>query len=329
MSLLSFLVHLAIFLALLALIFLIRAFLRRCPPGRSPALRTPHRESPGNCATIPPRVFRRPDPLIYSQAFLMAQGLAVTWDNPDVQLQRNGMAVSSHALSPDTEYEVVARVWNGSPFAPAVDLPVRFSYIDFGIGGATIPIGETRIDLPVNSTPGHPAFAGIKWRTPPVPGHYCIRVELVWADDANPANNVGQENVDVKALNSPRATFRFPVRNDARVRRAYRLAADAYALPDPAPCGDQRPGRSPRLTREEIGARKAAALARHGLAGFPVPDGWRIDIEPDRFSLDPGAERPVTVVITAPDGFSGERRFNVAAFVGTSVAGGVTLQVHS
>lgn len=329
MSALSFLLHLIVLVLLLLLIFLARAYLRRCPPRRSPASRTPRKESPGDCARIPPRVYRRPDPLLYSQSFLMAQGLAVTWDNPDIHLERNGMTVSSSTVSPNAQYDIVARVWNGSPFAPAVNMPVRFSYIDFGIGGVTIPIGETRIDLPVNGAPGHPAFARIPWLTPATPGHYCLRVALVWADDANPANNIGQENLNVKALNSPRATFRFPVRNEARVRQEYRLVADAYTPPDPQPCGGETPARTARLSPEEIDRKKASAQARHGLAAFPVPHDWRVLIEPADFALGPGDQREVTVDITAPDDFAGGKTFNIAAFVGTAGAGGITLHVHS
>ena len=329
MSLLSFVIHLAVLIALLLAIFLVRAYLRRCPPGRDPAYRTPHRESPGNCARIPPRVYRRPDPMIYSQSYLMAQGLAVTWDNPDIHLERNGAPASSHDLLPDTDYEIVARVWNGSPFAPAVNLPVRFSYIDFGIGGATIPIGEVRVDLPVNGAPGHPTFARIPWRTPATPGHYCIRVTLVWADDANPANNVGQENVDVKPLNSPRAVFRFPLRNDAPTRQAYRLTADTYTIPPQRPCGDEVPARTVRLTSQETDAKRAAALARHGVAAFAVPREWRIAIEPPELALEPGKAREITVEITAPDDFRGEQVFNIAAFTGATLAGGVTLHVRA
>jgi hypothetical protein len=77
----------------------------------------------------------RPDPLIYSQQYLMGLGLAVTWDNPDIWLERNGSRVSSHAIEPDTEYEIVARIWNGSTDAPVPLLHVRFSYLSFGGGG--------------------------------------------------------------------------------------------------------------------------------------------------------------------------------------------------
>ncbi|MBV8895300.1 MAG: hypothetical protein JO051_02230, partial [Acidobacteriaceae bacterium] len=34
-----------------------------------------------DCQPIPKHIYRRPDPLIYSQQYLMSQGLAVTWNN--------------------------------------------------------------------------------------------------------------------------------------------------------------------------------------------------------------------------------------------------------
>ena len=45
--------------------------------------------------------------------------------------------------------------------------------------------------------------------------------------------------------------------------------------------------------------------------------------------LEPGGEQTITVDVTAPDGFSGEQAFNVNAFAGESLVGGVTLTVHS
>src|SRR4051794_27344807 len=55
--------------------------------------RLPERErktADGACVPIRRDVVSHPDPLIYSQTELLAQGLAVTWDNPDVQLFRLG-----------------------------------------------------------------------------------------------------------------------------------------------------------------------------------------------------------------------------------------------
>ena len=52
------------------------------------------------------------------------QGLAVTWNNPDIQLYENGVAVSSSSLKPNADYVIDATIYNNSTEAPAVGLPV-------------------------------------------------------------------------------------------------------------------------------------------------------------------------------------------------------------
>jgi hypothetical protein len=191
----------------------------------------PRRDSARRCIPVHEKVYRRPDPLIYSQQYLMAQGLAVTWDNPDISIRQAGVAVLPHALLPDTDYEIVARIWNGSTNAPAVHLPVRFSYLSFGIGTLKNAIDETFVNLGAKGSPSCPAFASVKWRTPNAPGHYCLQVELLWSEDANPLNNLGQTNTDVQPLSSPEATFVLAVGNDAKQRRLLRFEADGYEIP--------------------------------------------------------------------------------------------------
>ncbi len=283
------------------------------------------REPP--CLPIPTDVYRRPDPMIYSQTYLMSQGLAVTWDNPDIHLEVGGAPVSSSDLVADTEYDIVARIWNGSNNAPAVNLPVRFSYLDFGIGTVNVPIGVDKVDLPVNGAAGHPAIAHRTWKTPKTAGHYCIQVELVWPDDANPANNLGQENTVVKPLNSPNATFTFPVRNDARRGRAIALEVDGYSVGDPRPCEDPRPAAAATMRADEIEEHRRDALGRHGRGRHPIPNGWRVTVDRAELRLEPGASRDVTVEVTAPDRFVGRQAFNVNAFAGDRPVGGVTLYV--
>lgn len=287
------------------------------------------------CATVPPDVYKRPDPLIYSQEFLLEQGLGVTWDNPDIQLFEGGTPVPSHALEADTEYEVRATVWNGSTAAPAVGMRVDFTYHDFGIGPVPVAIGSDVITLPVKGAPGHPATARTTWRTPATPGHYCMKVKLNWADDSNPRNNLGQENTDVGVASSP-ATFRFPVRNAAEIRRTLRLVADSYEIPPPRRC-DDKPGRGrdkPVMTHvPPRGAAPPAAVerarARHARENHPVPPGWTVAIEPSALDLDAGEQRDVTVTVTPPDDFTGEQTVNVNALHGTDLVGGVTLRVRS
>jgi hypothetical protein len=38
-----------------------------------------------DCLQVSHPSFRRPDPTIYSQVYLMKLGLPVTWDNPDIR----------------------------------------------------------------------------------------------------------------------------------------------------------------------------------------------------------------------------------------------------
>src|SRR5271169_933239 len=101
------------------------------------------------CIPINNPAFVRPDPMIYDQYYLTRLGLAVTWDNPDIQLYLNGTPVSSSLLFPGTTYEVVAQIWNNSTDAPVVGMPVAFSFLEFGVGTTSVPIGATQIDLGV------------------------------------------------------------------------------------------------------------------------------------------------------------------------------------
>jgi hypothetical protein len=296
------------------LLWLLRSLARLC------RLASSGRGRRGN-GTVPPWAYRQPDPLIYSQQYLQAQGLAVTWDNPDIHLELpSGVAVDSHSLAPDTDYVVVARVWNGATTAPAIDLPVKVSYLEFGIGTVRHDVGLGSVDLPVKGAPGSPAFARVPWRTPPISGHYCLQVELLWDDDANPANNMGQHNTDVRRLNSPRAASTFTLRNDDVRTRLLRLEVDGYRIPPQDPC----PPEAPR----DDAQRRRAALGRHDRDAWPVAPGWDVVVRPREARLGPGESTEVAVELTAPDGFSGREVVNVHAFDGGRIVGGVTLYVE-
>jgi hypothetical protein len=269
---------------------------------------------------VPPWAYRQPDPLIYSQQYLRAQGLAVTWNNPDIHLESPaapGVPVDSHDLQPDTDYLIIARVWNGSTTAPAVGLPVQVSFLEFGIGATRHDVGRTAVDLAVKGAAGCPAFATVGWHTPATPGHYCLQVELIWDDDANPGNNIGQHNTDVKPLNSPHAAFAFPLRNDAETPRMLRLEVDAYDIP-PLPECDPEDG--PNAVRRRAD--------RHNWVAWPVPDGWQVAIVPAESLLNPGQSTTVTVDITAPEGYVGRQAVNVNGYGGRALVGGVTFYVE-
>lgn len=278
---------------------------------------------PVKAVKVPPTIYKRPDPLIYSQDWMSARGLAVTWDNPDIKVWTDGPTpapAEMHALMPDADHLLRARVWNGSTEAPAADLLVRFWYFDFGIGTVRKYIGQTLIDLPVKGSAALPATAELPWRTPAAEGHYCVQVELVWPDDADPGNNLGQTNLDVKKLNSPNANFAFTLRNDTLEIAAFKLTADSYRLLAPRACSTLRGQR-----------RRASLLEPHLRANNALPEGWTVAIDQgiESAPLRPGEERSVKVEVVAPDGFEGELDINVNAFAGRLLIGGVTLRVHS
>jgi len=294
--------------------WLLAGLIRLC---RVAGLARRDRDRPAD-GVVPPWAYRQPDPMIYSQQFLQARGLAVTWDNPDIHVElaaAPGVPVDSHALTPDTEYLVVARIWNGSTTAPAPGLPVKMSFLEFGVATTRHDVGVTAVDLPVKGAIGCPAFATLGWRTPKAGGHFCLQVQLLWDDDLEPGNNMGQHNTDVKPLNSPHAAFTFPVRNDRVARAAVRLRADSYAIPPLDECG------------EDTDKASHSRLSRHDGNAWAIPDGWKVLLQPAEFVLDPDAQRTVTVDITAPDGFIGRQAINVHADDGADLLGGVTLYV--
>jgi hypothetical protein len=266
--------------------------------------------------------------MIYSQYYLMEQGLAVTWNNPDIELRQNGVVVPSTEVQPGAIYEITAQIWNGSIEAPVVHLPVQFSYLQFGIGTKKIPIGETFIDLPVKGAPGLPVKATLNWSTPTAPGHYCLQVEPIWAHDANPFNNLGQENVDIKPLNSPHATFTFPVQNNGPARVTVELRADFYTIGPRRTCADDELAETNRMTGTEVAVQRRYATAQHSRHAFPVPEDWHIEIEPTQLTLAPDETADVVVEVTAPDDFTGRQAFNINAFTTDGLFGGITLYVE-
>lgn len=287
----------------------------------------------GCCVDVPLTEYRRPDPLIYCQTYLMKNGLAVTWDNPDIQILRSGEPVSSSSLEPDTEYEVVARVWNNSYDAPAIGLPVTLSFLSFGIEMTSTFVGRTFVDLGAKGTSQCPAFAKFRWRTPTAAGHYCLQARLDWEDDANPDNNLGQENTHVGELHSP-AVFSFGLRNDAGVQRRIRLEADMYRLLPRPPCPEQKTFRRPESRLAESRARWEVARKEHAAGSVPVSGDWKVQISPAELTMAPWEERQIEVSIEpARAPIHGRQAFNVNGYAeepagGRQLVGGVTLFVE-
>jgi hypothetical protein len=313
----------------IALAFLAYALLRRwCEMKGAPPKGAGTREKSGPTKVhLPSTIHKKPDPLIYSQYYLFAQGLGATWDNPDISVTElpapNGTmaSVSSHNLAPGHVYRIHALVHNGSIHSPCVGMPVVFSYLTFGIGTVATPIGATLVTVAVKGAIGEPNEAFIDWTTPSAPGHYCIQALLIWPDDSQPLNNLGQENVDVKKLNSPKATFQFPLRNDAPIARRFRFETDVYPPPVPPACPDV-PVRD--------GGRQWDPLAAHRRAAYPLPPTWSVDISlAGEHLLGPGEELQITAVVNVPETLTVPRPINIHAFADGILAGGVTLYVHS
>lgn len=281
------------------------------------------RRAHSRCVPIYEPAYKRPDPMIYSQTYLMKLGLAVTWDNPDIQLYQSVVPVPSSRLDPDTEYDIVARIWNNSTEAPVVDLPVRFSYLSFGIGTQSHTIGDAHVTLGVKGGANHPAFARVKWRTPTAVGHYCIQVLLDWLDDANPLNNLGQENTNVGEIHSP-VQFTFMLHNPTHEVLGYHFEIDVYQIPKRQPCSEVERN-EPREGMDTLGRRVPEV---HDRRNYPLPRGWIVDFDPSEPELAPGAAQLVRMTVTVPDDFLGRQPINVNTFHHYGLAGGLTFYVE-
>jgi hypothetical protein len=245
---------------------------------------------------------------------LISLGLPGTWDNPDVYIYEGNTLVDPHNLQANTNYTVVARIWNNSPDVPVINLGVYFSFLSFGMGTQSNPIGATTIDLAAKGLPGCPGFAYMPWTTPSALGHYCLQVLLEPPDDSNWQNNLGQRNTDVTQPQSP-AVFTFKVGNHVADRpRNVSFTVDCYAIP-PLPACD------------EIFVARAASRAISKTAS-PVPAGWNVVLTPNTLQLLLGQEQEVKAEITPPGGFKGTMPFNVTALDDYGSLGGVTLRVE-
>ena len=271
------------------------------------------KRSSGKHCECPPAL-RKPDPFLYSQQYLMSLGLPVTWDNPDIYIFDGNNLVDPHDLHASTTYTVVARIWNNSTDVPVINLKVNFSFLSFGMGAQSNPIGMTTTDLAAKGLPGCPAFAYMPWTTPATLGHYCLQVLLEPPDDSNWLNNLGQRNTDVAQPQSP-AEFAFVVGNHVETRaRKVSFKVDCYTIPPLPAC-------------TEI---YAAGVRSHAISKTapPIPAGWNVVLTPSELQLLPGEEKEVKAEITQPSGFHGTMPFNVTGLDDYGLVGGVTLVVE-
>jgi len=271
-------------------------------------------EKPPNQHCVCPPALKKPDPFLYSQQYLISLGLPVTWDNPDIYIYDGATLVDPHNLQANTTYTVVARIWNNSPDVPVINLGVQFSFLSFGMGTQSNPIGSTMVDLAAKGLPGCPAFAYMPWTTPATLGHYCLQVLLDPPDDSNWQNNLGQRNTDVTQPHSP-AVSTFTVGNHVTPRlRNVGFKIDCYAIPP-----------LPSCTEIFVAGRRSRAISN---VAPPIPAGWSVVLTPDKLQLHAGEEKDVQVEITPPGGFHGTVPFNVTGFDDYGTVGGVTVLVE-
>ncbi|MCU0285120.1 MAG: hypothetical protein MUF15_01860 [Acidobacteria bacterium] len=164
------------------------------------------------CKGLPEALIRRPDPCLYSQSLLMAQGLPVTWDNPDIWLARADqpgiVEPDSYHLLGNTDYIVSVQVHNASTDL-ALGVKVRLNYRPWSFNSPNLVPVETdamgnEVFRFTNIMPMGASTVTFLWHTPAVATgfqHYCIQASVSHPLDTNTANNVGQENTNVYSNN--------------------------------------------------------------------------------------------------------------------------------
>jgi hypothetical protein len=276
------------------------------------------------CTSFGHPSFFRPDPMIYDQYYLMSLGLAVSWQNPDIEILQNGVPVASaYDLQPSTTYTIPATIYNASTTGVVYQMPVIFSCLSFGIATVStiIPGPIPTVNLGVKGTLEGIAVAEMEWTTPAVPGHYCVQVSFAWPDDANPNNNLGQENTQVVQAQSP-AKFTFQLRNAERTARQFRFELDTFAILAPPTCPTTPPPASP------AGVVSGTTRARNSIKNNPVPAGWTVELYPPEPMLAPGEGIEIQGSVTPPDDFHGSIPININSSSGNALVGGLTLIVN-
>jgi hypothetical protein len=206
-------------------------------------------EEDGKCnQPLPEDITRRPDPCIYSQQYLQSQGIAVTWNNPDIWMAKAStpgvIEPDSYHLEADTDYIVSVRCHNASTDL-ALGVKVRLLYRPWSFNSPDL--------LPVQTSPGGQEvvrFANIagmgstivlfNWHTPAVtPGetqHFCLQAHLSHPMDINLENNMGQENTNVHSANPGHVApgevveVDVPLFNHSKFAKRFGFRADAYAI---------------------------------------------------------------------------------------------------
>jgi hypothetical protein len=273
------------------------------------------------CIYVPARLTDRPDPCIYDQFMLMALGLPVTWANPDFAILLNGVAQNTYDLTASTTYDVVVTVHNSSRTRPAPGTRVDLVWMEFGAGGTIKHAAGTQFaDVPIWPGVAQTHFA---WTTPPDPGHYCLAATLFHPDDADPSNNVGQNNTQVYAAHS-------------QVKSPIRIFNTFVDEPPPSSALVARGAPVPRHGDDvEITVDSYVFVDAIGKQAdpdrmfAPRDAAWPARVEPAKFTFAQGERwRDVMLIVDAPDGPGPPETFNVSVRQGGAPTGGVTVTVE-
>ncbi|CAN5407473.1 hypothetical protein BH10PSE7_BH10PSE7_34190 [soil metagenome] len=191
---------------------------------------------------FPEDIMRRPDPCIYSQTYLMAQGIPVTWDNPDIWMARkstpNNPEPDSYHLEENTDYVVSVQAHNASSDL-AVGVRLRLVYRPWSFNSPDlVPVetdaGGNEVFRTINIPPMGSTIATFAWRTPDVSAeaskHFCLQAILNHPLDINTGNNLGQENTQVYDMDGQSARIFVPLHNPARVAQKFTITATRYAI---------------------------------------------------------------------------------------------------
>ncbi len=141
-----------------------------------------------------------PDPWIenlYGQSTFAALSGEEVWDNPDIDIYRNGELVDS--MNQNEDHEIVVTVHNNG-IINAYSTIVNLSYSSYGGGVSWTPIGGAT----VSPTQERTDTATFQFRPISANG-VCLRVDLFHPDerDDNKDNNIGYENAFVVQMCSP------------------------------------------------------------------------------------------------------------------------------
>jgi hypothetical protein len=197
---------------------------------------------------LPEEVTRRPDPCIYSQQYLASQGVAVTWNNPDIWMAKasapNVVEPDSYHLDADTDYIVSVRCHNASTDL-ATGVKVRLLYRPWSFNSPDLLPVDTTADgqevVRFANIPGMgAAVVHFNWHTPTAPPgesrHFCLQAHLSHPMDINLENNMGQENTNVHSANPGHVAageivdVDVPLFNNGRLQGQFAFRADAYAV---------------------------------------------------------------------------------------------------